>query len=654
MPKETVGLKIDIDSRSVATAARRSDDLARSSGKVGDALGGMARAAAAVGVAATAAVAGVVALTLRIAEQSDEIAKHSSRLGISIESYQELSHAMELSGGSIGEASAAIRRLSGNMLDASQGVSTAVDAFADLGIETTTAAGGMRSVDAVLADIADEFEAMPDGVEKTARAMELFGRSGAALIPLLNQGSNGIAEMRQEAHDLGLVISDETARAAEALNDDLTRLKGSALGLARGIASELIPRMRDVVGDIQDFVQGLAESNINLDRLAAEGMNAVIEAGRIMAIAVVRAAQATLFLRESWLLARNEFGEFVDTLGDVAGRLPVLPFQVLSGVIDGMDLQVTDPETVAADIANMRAISGDLEVLIGHIERVGERASMGVSGALAGIASDVGSAISRATDDLDPDQLLPSPSDVESVIVVIDKYAAAIKDADAAMAEHVRTVQDGMREIFTQYNLGQEEIRRSEEALAADKSFDQLMQMKVDSMADASARIAEEAKGLEGQFSQLGKLGETALGGLTKGITDLSMAAVWEKDGDALKSFGLALGKMLVQLGTMAVVYAGVAALGAVFPALAPLVGPPAAAPALAAAGAGAIAAGALLGATIPRGGGGAGATPPREERGGPTTTTNIYQVSFDSLTPARARNRAMVESLGSSVESGA
>ena len=71
MPRETVGLKIDIDSRSVATAARRSDDLARSSGRVGTALGGMARAAAAVGVAATAAVAGVVALTLKIADQAD-------------------------------------------------------------------------------------------------------------------------------------------------------------------------------------------------------------------------------------------------------------------------------------------------------------------------------------------------------------------------------------------------------------------------------------------------------------------------------------------------------------------------------------------------------------------------------------------------------
>jgi hypothetical protein len=443
---------------------------------------------------------------------------------------------------------------------------------------------------------------MEDGAEKTARAMELFGRSGATLIPLLNQGADGIAEMRQEAHDLGLVISDETARAAEALNDDLTRLKGSALGLARGIASELIPRMRDVVGDIQDFVQGLAESNINLDRLAAEGMNAVIEAGRIMAIAVVRAAQATLFLRESWLLARNEFGEFVDTLGDVAGRLPVLPFQVLSGVIDGMDLQVTDPETVAADIANMRAISGDLEVLIGHIERVGERASMGVSGALAGIASDVGSAISRATEDLDPEP----PRGLAEITRELSKIEAAAKASSRAFVELARRRQE-FSDTFAQLRADDAAALRAildtKEMEAATAEHLKMLEASANATKDAGKEVAKSVDDMAGKFTELSKLGASAFSGLTKGISDLGVAAAFKKDGDALKSFGLALGKMLVQLGTMAVVYAGVAALGAVFPALQPLVGPAAAAPALAAAGAGAIAVGAMLGAAIPRGG---------------------------------------------------
>jgi uncharacterized phage infection (PIP) family protein YhgE len=593
----------------------------------------MARAAAAVGVAATAAVAGVVALTLRIAEQSDEIAKHSTRLGISIESYQELSHAIELSGGNITEASSAIRRLSANMLDAQQGVALAVDAFASMGVETTTAAGGLRSVDDVLADLANEFSGMEDGAEKTARAMELFGRSGATLIPLLNQGADGIAAMREEAHELGLVISDETARAAEALNDDLTRLRGIATGLAREIATELIPRMRVMVGRFEDLLRGSDDLTESIGRLAGDALDGFVSALRTVTSLVIGATQSFLWWKMAWEAVTTEAG--------------ITKFDKFGNEILGA-VQQTDRQIRALDELQARIDSLDLSSTFAEAGGMrGAEAIVDRMSTLLGIHTDIAN--------LDPDPLLPSTTEVESVIVVIDKYAAAIKDADAAMAEHVRTVQDGMREIFTQYNLGQEEIRRSEEALAADKSFDQLMQMKVDSMADASARIAEEAKGLEGQFSQLGKLGETALGGLTKGLTDLSMAAVWEKDGNALKSFGLALGKMLVQLGTMAVVYAGVAALGAVFPALQPLVGPAAAAPALAAAGAGAIAAGALLGAAIPRGGGssGGGSGGGGDTRTVETSRTAIYNVTLGAGMPARGMNRALLEQVNTAVGQG-
>ena len=125
-------------------------------------------------------------------------------------------------------------------------------------------------------------------------------------------------------------------------------------------------------------------------------------------------------------------------------------------------------------------------------------------------------------------------------------------------------------------------------------------------------------------------VGSKAIGGLVSGLQGLSMAAFWKKDGDALKEFGKMLGKMLIQLGTMAVAYAGVAALGTVFPVLQGVVGPAAGAPALAAVGAGAIAAGALLGAAIPRGAGG-GSQPSGGGDGGrpvETSRTTVYNLN--------------------------
>jgi hypothetical protein len=170
---------------------------------------------------------------------------------------------------------------------------------------------------------------------------------------------------------------------------------------------------------------------------------------------------------------------------------------------------------------------------------------------------------------------------------------------------------------------------------------------------DGQERLLEA---LGERYETLGSLGSSALSTIQKGFEDLSLAAAFKKDGDALREFGKSLGQMLVQLGTMAVVYAGVAALGTVFPALRPLVGPPEAAPALAAAGAVAIVAGAGLGAAT---GGGRGSRARGESTGGAgapvreTSQTTVYNVNLGAGMPARGMSRALLESVGSAVEQG-
>jgi len=633
MPRETVGLKIDIDSRSVATAARRSDDLARSSARVSTALGGMARAAAAVGVAATAAVAGVVALTLRIADQADEIAKHSTRIGVSIESYQELTHAMELSGGSIAEASTGIRRLSANLLDASQGVATAVDAFAGLGIETTTAAGGLRSVDDVLADIADEFAAMEDGSLKTARAMELFGRSGATLIPLLNQGSEGIAEMRQEAHELGIVISTETAHAAEALNDDLTRLKGVATGFANQLATHLIPRMRDVVANLTEFAMRAGQSNANFGRLAREGLDAMLSALVIVAQAGIRVTQGILGLRQAWLEMKDSAIDYLNLF-----RARNIDDSLIEGQIEAIQ------ETV-----------GNLEVLHGSIGALDDdRGPRQLSEAFGEMADMIARAQGHA-DNFAPD---PDPDPTIAAAEELDKFELAAKNASAAVVALNAASEEAARGIAESMALAAEEMQALFDTKAADHAAaERLKQMEAFANAtkDSGKQIQKEVEDIGSSLMTVEDVGSKAIGGLVSGLQGLSMAAFWKKDGDALKEFGKMLGKMLIQLGTMAVAYAAVAALGTVFPVLQGVVGPAAGAPALAAVGAGAIAAGALLGAAIPRGAGGGNQPSGGGDGGRPveTSRTTVYNLTLGAGMSQRGMNRALLEQVNSAVGQG-
>ena len=82
-----------------------------------------------------------------------------------------------------------------------------------LGVATKDAAGNARPMSAVFLDIADKFKSMPNGAEKTAEAVDLFGKQGTKLLPILNKGSDGIKEMEDNAKKMGLVLSQDNVDA---------------------------------------------------------------------------------------------------------------------------------------------------------------------------------------------------------------------------------------------------------------------------------------------------------------------------------------------------------------------------------------------------------------------------------------------------------
>ena len=88
------------------------------------------------------------------------------------------------------------------------------NAFKKLNIDLKDSSGQLQATDKVLAQIADRFKSMPDGPQKTALAMQLFGRQGKDMIPFLNQGSAGLAELNKKAHELGVTFNDTSTLKA--------------------------------------------------------------------------------------------------------------------------------------------------------------------------------------------------------------------------------------------------------------------------------------------------------------------------------------------------------------------------------------------------------------------------------------------------------
>ncbi len=210
-------------------------------------------------LAAVFTVGSIIKFTHDQIEAADAAGKMAQKTGATVESLSTLGFAAKLANVEQGELNVGLRTLA-NQLDAAvKGGKEAGSVFASLGIPFSNADGSARDLNEVLLQSADRFAAMPDGVEKTARAIDLFGRSGQNMIPLLNAGADGIHEMQNEARELGLEIDQNTAQQAEEFNDNITRLKSSLQGLFLTFAKEILPML---VGFTQSLLKANRESGV--------------------------------------------------------------------------------------------------------------------------------------------------------------------------------------------------------------------------------------------------------------------------------------------------------------------------------------------------------------------------------------------------------
>lgn len=201
-------------------------------------------------LAAAFSAASLTAGIKSIIDGADQLNKASQKYGIAVESLSALQYAGKLSDVSLEAIGTGLKKLSVNMLDTAAGSGEARDAFKALGISVKDVDGSLKSSDAVFGDLADKFAGMEDGAGKTALAVRLFGRSGAELVPLLNQGSKGLAGMREEAERLGVIVGGDLAKKSEEFNDNITRLGEVAHASKIALASELLPTLSRFVEEL--------------------------------------------------------------------------------------------------------------------------------------------------------------------------------------------------------------------------------------------------------------------------------------------------------------------------------------------------------------------------------------------------------------------
>lgn len=182
-------------------------------------------------------------------ESADALKKQAQSLGVTIGELQALHHAGELAGVSQEGLTAAIARLQRGAAEfAETGKGPAAAALRAIGIEVRDSSGNVKNAAVLFEEAAGALSGMEDPARRNAAAAQIFGKQFLPLIPLLQEGSEGIAKARIELEELGATFTEEFAARAEVVNDQLTRLNRGWQGLKLRIATVVLPFVERLAG----------------------------------------------------------------------------------------------------------------------------------------------------------------------------------------------------------------------------------------------------------------------------------------------------------------------------------------------------------------------------------------------------------------------
>lgn len=185
-----------------------------------------------------------------IIKSGDEIAKNSEKAGFkSKAAYQEWSFVLQHTGTDISALTKGLNAISTANDKATKSIKS-------LGVEMTDASGNARASEDIFNDVVSKLSQMTDETKKSQIAQSIFGKNFGELRPLLNDGADSVENLKKRAHELGVVLSDETLKESENMADSLTDFQSSIDGLKNKVVSGFLPSMRGVVDGLTDIFSG--------------------------------------------------------------------------------------------------------------------------------------------------------------------------------------------------------------------------------------------------------------------------------------------------------------------------------------------------------------------------------------------------------------
>lgn len=234
-----------VDNKEALNSISQTDGKAKGlMDSIGGGVKAVAGAAVAVGAAASAGAAAMYGMAMKSAEATDRIDKMSAKIGVSKQAFQEWDYILGQNGMDVEKLQVGVKTLTQQMDAAAGGSKNAQAMFEQLGLSWQDGTGKLKSQEQMTNEAILALAKMENGTEKARLATELFGKAGIEMMPMLNNGAEGIEQLRERAHDLGLVMSDEAVTAGVVLGDTIDDVKRTFAAVTTQIGIKLMPMIQ--------------------------------------------------------------------------------------------------------------------------------------------------------------------------------------------------------------------------------------------------------------------------------------------------------------------------------------------------------------------------------------------------------------------------
>lgn len=311
----------------------------------------------------------------KVGQYADSILDLKAITGLSTDSLQEFENVAREAGVDFQGLTKTISMFSSKLPTIARGTGPAYDAIQRLGVSLKDSSGNIRDMNDLFPEMVNRLQAIENVTERNSVAQQIFGTRLTALGPVLGMTAEEMQKAREEAHELGLVMTGDALDAANEYRKESEKLRAEFTAFWRNLAIKVIPILKDdLIPFLRNTMQPLIVSVADKIAGLTKKFSGMSETAKVNTVKFVALAAAIGPI----LLIVSQLIPLVTTLTTVIGYLNVAflanPFVLAAAAIVGIAVAIDQTgkawkkwsDDLGENIAQKQtnALKGDLERII--------------------------------------------------------------------------------------------------------------------------------------------------------------------------------------------------------------------------------------------------------------------------------------------------